>query len=286
MKIGRMLVGDEPRYVVQREDGWTLADELLPGTEIIGDAGDLFSRIDALSEAVRSGIPTGAPLASGTMLSPVVRPSKIICIGLNYSEHVGEVGFDMPTAPVVFAKWPNALTVPLGPVVLASAATGALDYEGELAVVIGTRCRDVPAAVALSVVGAYAVANDLSARDRQLSEGGQWTHSKSYDGFLPFGPWLTTADEIADPQALELTTTVNGEVRQASSTGAMIFPITELIAYLSTGLTLEPGDVILTGTPSGVAMALPGQPWLGPGDVVSVTISGLGEISNIIATEQ
>lgn len=261
MRLARMLSDGEPRFFVQQAD--------------------------RLRDALRSTAADDAPPAPpAPLLSPVASPSKIICIGLNYAEHVGETGAETPAVPVVFAKWPNALTAPDGDVVLAPAATGALDYEGELAVVIGTRCRDVAAQDALACVGAYAVANDLSARDRQMSEGGQWTHSKSYDNFLPLGPWLTTPDAIADPQDLELTTTVNGEVRQHSSTAAMVFPVAELIAYLSTGLTLEPGDVILTGTPSGVAMALPGQPWLVAGDVVTVAIAGLGELSSTIVLER
>lgn len=219
--------------------------------------------------------------ANVSLLTPLVRPGKLLAIGLNYRDHAREVGADLPEAPLLFGKFPSALTGPYSPVPVSPALTRHCDYEVELAVVIGRPARDVDVADALDHVAAYAVANDLSARDLQFAEP-QWIRSKSLDGFCPLGPWLTTADEVADPQALPLRAWVNDELRQDSSTAQMIFGVAELIAFLSQGITLDTGDVILTGTPPGVAMGMPEPAWLQPGDVVRCTVDGLGEIANQI----
>lgn len=205
-------------------------------------------------------------------------PSKIICIGLNYRQHAVESGMAIPAIPVVFTKYNNTLVdfggdVPLGKV------GSQFDYEVELGVVIGRKCKDVAASDALDYVLGYCVANDLSCRDLQFRTS-QWLMGKSLDHFLPLGKYLVTADEIADPQRLPLRCKLNGELRQDSNTSDMIFSVAEIIEDLSKHMTLEPGDLILTGTPQGVIMGLPDKNWLRPGDVVEVEIEGLGATRN------
>jgi 2-keto-4-pentenoate hydratase/2-oxohepta-3-ene-1,7-dioic acid hydratase in catechol pathway len=287
VQLARLQTKTGFSYAVGTDEHWIPLTDLLPDVGPITATGQLFPLLDGIAAALAD---TGAPTPSAVsraaagirFMAPVVRPSKIVCIGLNYADHLAETGADVPASPVMFAKWPNTLAGPRDALSSHQNETQQLDYEGELAVVIGQRCRDVPEATALSVVGAYAVANDVSARDRQFEEGGQWTHSKSFDQFCPLGPWLTTADQVEDPNDLVLTTVVNGMLRQRSSTGEMIFSVPQIIAYLTQGITLEAGDLILTGTPAGVAMALPKTPWLAPGDVVTVAISGLGQLENAV----
>ena len=182
--------------------------------------------------------------------APIARPSKIIGIGLNYEDHAAETGADIPEKPIVFAKYPNTITGP-GNSIRIPGITEQADYEAELAVVIGRKARNVRAGEALDYVFGYMNANDVSSRDLQFSEGGQWTRSKSIDTFSPIGPYLVTKDEVEDPQDLSVKCTLNGEVVQDGSTGKMIFSVAEIVAFLSTGMTLEPGDIIMTGTPAG-----------------------------------
>lgn len=221
-------------------------------------------------------------LSSLSLRPPVADPEKLIAIGLNYVEHDLEGGQPIPEVPVVFAKFPSCLIGSGEPIRLPRVANEMVDYEGELAVVIGRRCRDVSEADALDCVGGYAVFNDVSARDYQRRTS-QWTIGKTFDTFGPMGPVLTTADEVGDPQTLEIETTVNGERRQFANTRDMIFPVAHLVAYLSNVMTLVPGDVIATGTPGGVgSMRKPSPSWLGEGDVVRVRIERLGTLENTV----
>ena len=210
----------------------------------------------------------GETYDAATLGPPVPRPRQIFGIGLNYRAHAAETGKDLPQAPIVFLKLPTSAAPPGGPV-RCPAVVKRLDYEGELAVVMG----------ADGAVAGYAVADDVSARDLQRREP-QWTRAKGSDTFCPFGPWVTTADEIADPEDLGLRTWVNGELRQDARTSDLVFSIPELVAFLRETITLEPGDLILTGTPSGVGMALDPPQFLAPGDVVRIEIDDLGAIEH------
>lgn len=219
-------------------------------------------------------------------LAPVT-PAAIFGIGLNYRRHAEETGARLPTHPVVFMKGPSAVQDPGAPIQLPRhLPSEEVDYEGELAVVIGTVCKNVPRERALEHVRGYTCANDVSARDWQKRlGGGQWCRGKTFDTFAPLGPCLITPDELLDPNALTLRTLVNGEVRQASNTQDMIFDVPTLIAFLSGSTTLLPGTVILTGTPHGVGMAATPPRWLRPGDVVTVEIEGIGALTNPVELE-
>jgi 2-keto-4-pentenoate hydratase/2-oxohepta-3-ene-1,7-dioic acid hydratase in catechol pathway len=218
-------------------------------------------------------------LEEASLHPPIARPGKIIAIGLNYEDHAAETGAEIPEKPVVFAKYPNTIVGPGAPIRIPP-ITEQVDYEAELAVVIGSRAKNVPESEALDYVFGYTNANDVSARDLQFSEGGQWTRSKSIDTFLPLGPYVATRDEIPDPQNLYIRAILNGETVQDGTTSRMIFSVAELVSFLSQGMTLEPGDVIITGTPPGVGMARDPQLWMKPGDEVSIEIEGLGTLTN------
>lgn len=215
---------------------------------------------------------------------PVPRPGKIICVGLNYRAHSAEINMAAPAHPVLFSKFGNAIAGPGEPVRLPAAAEQ-YDYEAELVVVIGRRARRVAAGEALDYVLGYCNGNDLSARDLQMRTS-QWLLGKTLDGFLPIGPYLVTRDEVPDPQNLGIRLWLNGELRQSSNTRSMIFPVAELVAYASQYLTLEPGDIIATGTPEGVIMGLPEKVWLKPGDRVTVAIDGLGRLENELVADE
>ncbi|MFC5821844.1 fumarylacetoacetate hydrolase family protein [Nonomuraea harbinensis] len=208
--------------------------------------------------------------------APVARPGKIVCIGLNYRDHAAESGAEPPAEPVVFMKASDTMVGPYDEVLVPRGSVKT-DWEVELAVVIGRRARYLESREeALDVVAGYAVANDVSEREFQLERGGQWDKGKSCETFNPLGPWLVTADEVGDPQDLALRLWVNGDQRQDGSTKDMIFDVAEIVRYLSHFMVLEPGDLINTGTPAGVAMGMPGQPYLRAGDVVELEIEGLG----------
>ncbi len=221
----------------------------------------------------------GVALGEARLHAPISRPGKIIAIGLNYEDHAAETGAEIPEKPVVFAKYPNTVIGPGEPIRIPP-ITEQVDYEAELAVIIGQRTKGVSAAEALEHVFGYTNANDVSSRDLQFSEGGQWTRSKSIDTFCPLGPYLVTRDEVPDPQNLYIRAILNGEVVQDGTTSRMIFPVAELVSFLSQGMMLEPGDVIITGTPPGVGMARDPQLWMKPGDEVSIEIEGLGTLTN------
>lgn len=205
-------------------------------------------------------------------------PAKIICIGLNYRRHAAESGMAAPTIPVVFTKYNNTL-INYGDEVVLGKVGEQFDYEVELGVVIGEKCKDVSKEAALDYVLGYCVANDMSCRDLQFRSS-QWLMGKSLDTFLPVGKYLVTADEVGDVQNLQLRCSMNGEQRQNSNTADMIFSVAEIIEDLSKHMTLEPGDLILTGTPEGVIMGMADKKWLKPGDVVTVEIEKLGSSTN------
>ncbi|MFI7443714.1 fumarylacetoacetate hydrolase family protein [Nonomuraea indica] len=222
---------------------------------------------DELPVVDPEGLRIGAPLA---------RPGKIVCIGLNFSDHAAESGAEVPAEPVVFMKAADTMVGPYDEVLVPRGSVKT-DWEVELAVVIGKRARYLGSREeALDAVAGYAISNDVSEREFQLERGGQWDKGKSCETFNPFGPWLVTADEIADPQRLPMRLWVNGELRQNGDSKNMIFDVAEIVRYLSQFMVLEPGDVINTGTPAGVALGLPGRPYLRAGDVMELEIEGLG----------
>jgi 2-keto-4-pentenoate hydratase/2-oxohepta-3-ene-1,7-dioic acid hydratase in catechol pathway len=214
---------------------------------------------------------------------PVPDPEKILCLGLNYPEHAAEAELDIPPVPTFFAKFRNSLVGPTSPVIL-TAADHFIDYEGELAVVIGKRCKHVSEQEALAYVAGYTVCNDVSARVLQMQTG-QWTAGKAIDTFLPMGPGIVLAADMPDPQTLLLTTRVNGEVVQRENTSQMIFSVAATIAFLSSFMTLEPGDLIATGTPSGIGARRQPPLFLHPGDIVEVEIERIGMIRNQMVAE-
>lgn len=222
------------------------------------------------------------------LLAPVAPPA-ILCIGLNYHQHARETGMEAPKYPVVFMKNPAAIANPNDPILLPPVCMEPpeVDYEAELAVVIGRAAKDVSTGEALSYVLGYTAANDVSARRWQGRRGsGQWVRGKSFDTFCPLGPELVTAEDISDPQKLRLTCELNGQVMQDGNTGDMIFSVAELIAFLSTGTTLLPGTVILTGTPSGVGFTRKPPVYLMPGDTIKVSLESIGTLSNSVELQE
>jgi 2,4-didehydro-3-deoxy-L-rhamnonate hydrolase len=212
---------------------------------------------------------------------PIERPGKIICVGLNYRDHAEEQGVALPEAPLLFAKWQNTLIGPGEPIVIPPIVTKC-DYEAELGVVIGTRVRDVSPENALEAVAGYICVNDVSARNLQFADG-QWTRGKSPDTFCPVGPKLVPRDEIPDPQALGIRSILNGETVQDSTTANMVFGVAEVIAYVTRTITLEPGDLIATGTPAGVGAFRKPPLFMQPGDEITIEIDGLGSLTNPVA---
>jgi 2-keto-4-pentenoate hydratase/2-oxohepta-3-ene-1,7-dioic acid hydratase in catechol pathway len=204
-------------------------------------------------------------------------PQKIVCVGLNYRDHAEEQGVDLPERPLLFAKWPNTLIGPGEPIRIPS-VTQQVDYEAELGVVIGRRASRVDPADALDHVAGYVVANDVSARDLQFSDG-QWVRGKSLDSFLPVSDLVPAAD-VPDPQALPIRAILNGEVMQDSSTSNMIFGVAEIVSFVSQAVTLEPDDLIITGTPAGVGAFREPRVWLKPGDEITIEIDGVGAITS------
>jgi 2-keto-4-pentenoate hydratase/2-oxohepta-3-ene-1,7-dioic acid hydratase in catechol pathway len=246
-----------------------LAGELR-GEEVVAfSSGTVLDRLASGDRTPADG-PSFA-LGGLELLAPVPRPRAIFGVGLNYRSHAAETGRDLPEFPIVFMKLPTSSAPPAGPI-RCPAVVKRLDYEGELAFVMG----------AGGEIAGYAVADDVSARDLQGREP-QWTRAKGFDDSCPWGPWITTADEVADPAALRLTTHVNGELRQDASTSDLVFGPAEIVEFLSQTCTLQPGDLVLTGTPSGVGMAMDPRVFLQSGDVVRIEIEGLGVIEHAVA---
>jgi 2-keto-4-pentenoate hydratase/2-oxohepta-3-ene-1,7-dioic acid hydratase in catechol pathway len=246
----------------------------------------LARRMLTLARSLRGGAGrVGRPLAGVRLLAPIPRPRKnLFCTGHNYAKHVAESGSAIPERPVWFSKPPTTVIGPLAPVVY-HRATRALDYEVELAVVIGRRGREIPQEKALDYVFGYTVMNDVTARDVQRQRG-QWFKGKAMDTFAPLGPWIVHRSAIPDPQRLTVRSRVNGQVRQESPTADMIFSVAALIADLSSGMTLEPGDIIATGTPAGVGMGMKPQTWLQPGDLVEVEVDAIGALRNLVVAPE
>jgi 2-keto-4-pentenoate hydratase/2-oxohepta-3-ene-1,7-dioic acid hydratase in catechol pathway len=215
-------------------------------------------------------------------LAPVPRPSKIFAVGLNYADHIAEAGLPTPETPTIFAKYPNTINGPRDPIQRPRVSDD-LDYEGELAVVIGQRCRHVPRDRAADAIGGYMVLNDVTVRDWQKMSP-QWTMGKSFDTHAPTGPWLTLPNAV-DPGDLVLRTFVNEELRQESNTRELVLDPQDLIAFISQACTLEPGDIIATGTPGGVGFLMDPPRYLAPGDEVRVEIAGLGMLVNEVVEE-
>jgi 2,4-didehydro-3-deoxy-L-rhamnonate hydrolase len=242
---------------------------------VIPMGGDLVSYLET-GRATGNG--PSLALEEARLLAPVPRPGKVIGIGLNYRDHAEEAGLEIPDVPILFPKFANSVIGPGEPIVIPPETTRA-DYEAELGVVIGRRAHRLAEGDALSFVGGYTCVNDVSARELQ-NRTSQWMLGKAIDTFLPCGPWLVTPDEIADPQALAIRCEVNGRELQSSTTAQMIFGVAELIAFVSRTMTLEPGDVIATGTPPGVGFARKPPVYLQHGDEVTVEIEGTGRLTN------
>jgi 2-keto-4-pentenoate hydratase/2-oxohepta-3-ene-1,7-dioic acid hydratase in catechol pathway len=274
---------------VQAGDRWLPATDLDPAAPSTMDALVLGGphALASLRAAVDEGriARDGRPVAEAELLAPVGRPGKVIAIGRNYREHADEEGVDTPPAPLIFSKWPSSIVGPDAEIRWDPSLTAQVDYEAELAVVIGRTARRVAAADALEHVLGYTCLDDVSARDLQFGDG-QWTRGKSLDTFCPMGPALVTADEIPDPQALEIECRVNDEVLQHASTAQMYFGVAEIISHCSMAFTLELGDVIATGTPGGVGIFRDPPVVLRDGDVVTVSIERIGHLRNVCRHER
>jgi len=258
--------------------GVVKGEAIVDVTSVAPDMRSLIARGADGLRAIEQANATAAYGLDAIEFLPAVTPGKIICIGRNYYDHAVEGGSEPPASPLIFTKLPNALTAHEAPVTL-HAISQQIDFEAELAVVIGRQARRVSEAEALDHVYGYSCLNDISARDLQFSDG-QWIRGKSLDGFAPLGPWIVTRDEIANPQALAIEGRLNGQVMQRSNTGQMIFPVAYLIHYISQGITLEPGDVIATGTPEGVGVFRNPPVLLQPGDQFEVELEGIGVLRN------
>ena len=282
------------RFVTLQREG-RAEPGVLSGGELIGIGGAGFDSVlaviaggaEALDRVRRwlKNPPPGEPFdpARTKLLAPVPRPPKIVCIGLNYRDHAAEANLPIPETPTVFAKFPTAVTGHRHPIVLPKNSAKP-DYEAEFAVVIGQGGRHIPEDRWREHVFGYTIVNDVSARDFQMATT-QWMMGKTFDTFAPIGPAIVTADEIADPSNLDISLTLSGEEMQHSNTRHLIFGVPKLIAFLSSVFTLEPGDIISTGTPSGVGFARKPPRWLRPGDEVVVRVEGLGELANPVVAE-
>jgi 2,4-didehydro-3-deoxy-L-rhamnonate hydrolase len=262
------LLADGPR---------TMADLLATGPGGLRALADAIARADVGSD--------GRPLSEVDYLAPVPRPGKVVAIGRNYREHAAEEGVNPPKEPLIFSKWPSSVVGPGAEIRWDPALARQVDHEAELAVVIGRKARRVSREEALDHVFGYTCLNDVSARDLQFGDG-QWVRGKSLDTFCPMGPFLVTADEIGDPQGLRISCTVDGEVRQDASTSQMFFPVAEIISHCSQAFTLEPGDVIATGTPSGVGVFRDPPVFLHDGARIVVEIEGIGALENTCRFER
>jgi len=285
--ISYRAAGGGEQLGVAEGDRALAATALMPGGPATIDdlLRDTDRWLDALRLAARPGriAGEGFPLADVGLLAPVPRPGKIIAIGRNYADHVTEDGAVPPPTPLIFAKFPSSVVGPGADIRWDRAMTSQVDYEAELAVVIGRRARDVRDQDALDVVLGYTCLNDVSARDLQFADV-QWVRGKSLDTFCPMGPALVTGDELGDPDDLDIACLVNGEVLQHDRTSSMFYSVRQIISHCSRAFTLEPGDVIATGTPGGVGIFRDPPRLLGDGDVVTVAIEGVGELVNTCRT--
>ena len=269
---------------VQVREGDTVVPGVIVGDEIV-DLSALTAQIDGaflgrddLHDVVSAAISTGSrrPYAGADLAAPIARPIKICCIGLNFSDHAAESGLDIPAEPVLFMKDPSTIVGPFDDVLIPRNSVKT-DWEVELGVVIGKEARYLASPEdAAAVIGGYVLSHDVSEREFQLERGGQWDKGKSFETFNPLGPWVATPDEIGDPQSLGMRLSVNGVLRQNGSSANQIFGVHHVIWYLSQFLVLKPGDLINTGTPAGVGLGIEGQPYLRDGDVVELSIDGLG----------
>lgn len=266
MRIGLISTADGPQLALQRGEKWFAAAPAGQGLKEVLSAGD---GLDEIGGEVH-----------GELLSPLA-PGKIVAIGLNYKDHIREAKMEAPKEPLIFTKFPSSVIGTDQPVVVDESRTRRVDWEVELAVVIGKTTRDVTPEDALDSVFGYTIANDVSARDMQFGDG-QWVRGKSQDTFCPVGPVVVTSDELEDPSNLRLITRVNGTTMQDSTTAELLFGISELIAYCSNNFTLEPGDLLLTGTPWGCGEFMTPPTHLHPGDVVECEIEGIGILKNPI----
>ena len=273
-----------PRIAAVVDSGYVdlnAADDSIPTCPI-----DFLEGGAEMLAKAKAAASSGSPMTEAPkILAPIPYPNKIVCIGLNYADHAAESGAEIPSEPVTFCKFSTAVAAHEETVMLPK-LTDKVDYEAELVVVIGKRGRHIAKEDAMSHVGGYACGHDVSARDWQLQKpGGQWLLGKTVDGFAPFGPELVTADEIADPGQLNISLRLNGETMQDSNTKQLIFPVDELISYLSGVVTLEAGDVIFTGTPPGVGAARKPPVYIQDGDVCEIEIEGIGVLRNSFAKE-
>jgi acylpyruvate hydrolase len=291
MRLATTRSNGDTRLLIASGDGYVDADEAAralgqPKAAGLADVRAAIERDGALDalRTIAARLPEAGlePLqrAALKLAPPVVTPSKMLCVGLNYALHAHEGGVPVPERPVLFAKLPNAL-IGDGEDVRKPDVTDELDYEGELAVVIGRRAAGVHRSEALDYVAGYTIMNDVSARDLQRGEP-QWLRAKSLDTFAPLGPVLLTADEVPDPSRLRIRTLVNGELRQDEGCDDMVFGVPELLEFISHAITLEPGDVIATGTPSGVGLGFDPPRYLHPGDLVEITIEPIGTLRSTV----
>jgi acylpyruvate hydrolase len=279
-RVGALTTNGEEQVVADLH----AVDSRIPQDMVTLLAGGVAA-LDLAREALVSADPEAQhPLGSVTLQAPVPRPGKIICVGLNYRDHAAESKMPIPDYPAIFSKYANAIIGPDQPIVIPR-VTDQVDYEGELAFVIGRRGRYIPPEQALAHVAGYMAFNDVSARDFQMRTS-QWTIGKAFDGFAPTGPALVTADEIPHPHDLDLRVTIGGELLQSSNTRNLVFTVPDLVAQLSQVMTLEPGDIVATGTPAGVGFARTPPRFLRPGDLVEVEISGIGILRNPVVAER
>ena len=278
------------RLVTYRAGGTTRAGALtaagvLDAAEVLGieETGVRELIADGGVEELRDSLEgtDAAPISGAALLPPLPDPDKIVCIGLNYRSHAAEAGIDPPDQPTFFAKFRNALA-PADATVKLPAASEKVDYEAEVAFVLGRRCKDVEASDALDAIAGYMLLNDLSARDLQFATP-QWMPGKVFDGSAPCGPALVTPDEAGAPDAISFALDLNGERMQEASTSDLVFSVPELVARLSRWMTLEPGDIVSTGTPSGVGSIRQPRVWLKPGDEIVISSPSLGELRTTIA---
>ncbi|NOV31695.1 fumarylacetoacetate hydrolase family protein [Methylomonas sp. ZR1] len=275
------------KYNGQVHIGALVGAQIVPaGADLPGNMLDFLAAGESAKLALQKQIAADGEriaLSDVQLLAPIPRPGKLLGVGLNYADHIGETGMEKPEYPTFFTKQ-STCVIADGEAIHLPPVSDKVDYEGELAFVIGKRCKQVPVEQAHEVIAGYTICNDVTVRDWQQRTP-TWTLGKSFDTHGPLGPWLVTADEIADPHNLSLKTWVGDELRQNGNTGDMIFNCYELIAYLTQVMTLEPGDVISTGTPAGVGVKMKPRGYLKPGQTVRIEIEGIGALSNPVIAE-